>query len=107
VESKNETALQDAVYKGPVTVAVDASHPSFEFYEGGVYYEAACSQNALDHEMLVVGWGTDSGKDYWLVKNSWGEDWGLKGYIMMARNRSNNCGIATAALAPSGCSKCK
>ncbi|OBS76496.1 hypothetical protein A6R68_17052, partial [Neotoma lepida] len=72
-------------------------------YEARVsmYYEANCSSNNLDHAMLVVGYGEESdGKKYWLVKNSWGEDWGMSGYIKMARDRNNNCGIASYAIYP-------
>ena len=52
-----------------------------------------------NHAVLIVGYGTEKGQDYWLVKNSWGAYWGDEGYIKMARN-VNICGIANEPLVP-------
>jgi cathepsin L len=97
IASGNEAALQTAVDAQPVSVAIDASHNSFQLYKSGTYYEPACSSTQLDHGVLAIGYGSD----YWLVKNSWGTGWGINGYIQMSKNRSNNCGIATMASVPS------
>jgi len=97
----DEEKLKEAVATvGPVSVAIDASHESFQFYSKGVYTEPQCSSEELDHGVLVVGYGTEDQQDYWLVKNSWGTTWGDKGYVKMARNQQNQCGIASQASYP-------
>jgi len=92
----DENALQQALAQvGPVSVAIDAAHSAFRRYRQGVHYDRSCSPRNLDHAVLAVGFGSEGGRDYYLVKNSWGTRWGAGGYIKMARNMRNNCGIAT------------
>ena len=69
----DEQALAVAVARQPIVVAVDASHESFQLYLSGIYYEPKCSSEKLDHSMLVVGYGSQDGQDFWIVKNSWGK----------------------------------
>lgn len=100
----SEAALQDAVANlGPVSVAINAATPDFYYMQGsGIYNNPGCvgGIDDLDHEVLVIGYGTDviNGKnvDYWLLKNSWGVIWGDKGYWKMARGSSmpgGMCGV--------------
>jgi len=100
----NEAILRMALaLRGPLPVAIDAGARSFHAYKSGVYDDRACKSNlrGLNHAVLLVGYGTtDLGKDYWLLKNSWGRSWGENGYIRIARNRRNQCGVATYAVLP-------
>lgn len=100
----DEKDLEKAVATlGPVAAAIDASQESFQFYSDGVYYDPKCSNeiDKLNHAVLVVGYGVEpDGQKYWLVKNSYGPEWGIGGYIKMAKDRGNHCGIATFATYP-------
>lgn len=90
----NEDALAEAVSHGPVSVAIEAD-TIFQFYHGGVM-GAICGAK-LDHGVLVVGFGEDSGKKYWKVKNSWGASWGEQGFVRMKKGKGGKgqCGILT------------
>jgi len=102
VEMGNEIELQHAIAsQGPCSIAIDASHLSFQFYSSGIYREPQCDPGALDHGVLLVGYGVEEdGSKYWLIKNSWSEFWGDNGYMKMAREEDNMCGVATQASYP-------
>jgi len=98
-----ESELFDAITnKGPVAVAFQVAG-DFQSYRSGVYDSTRCKSGPMDvnHAVLAVGYDTDasSGKPYWIVKNSWGTSFGMKGYFNMVRNK-NMCGIATCASLP-------
>ncbi|KAL2242098.1 low-temperature-induced cysteine proteinase [Sesamum indicum] len=95
VPENNEKALQKAVANQPVSVAIEAGGRDFQLYESGIF-TGKCG-TSLDHGVAAVGYGSENGKDYWIVRNSWGSSWGEKGYIRMQRNvevRTGLCGIA-------------
>ncbi|XP_058793221.1 cathepsin L-like [Phymastichus coffea] len=104
IRTGDEQQLMEAVATiGPIAVAMDASHLSFQNYRSGIYYEPKCKNknDDLDHGVLIVGYGTtENGINYWLVKNSWGDSWGENGYFKIPRNKNNHCGIATDASYP-------
>jgi len=102
VRTGDELALKEAVAtQGPCSLAIDASHSSFHLYSHGIYREPQCDPGLLDHAVLAVGYGTVKGEgDYWLVKNSWGEGWGEGGYVRIAREEDNMCGVASQAAFP-------
>jgi len=94
--------LQVAVAQQVVSAAVEADGQGFQFYSGGIYSDPACG-TVLDHAILIVGYGSQNGSDYWIVKNDWGSSWGLEGYIWLARTADSapgQCGIAQGASYP-------
>lgn len=91
-----EEALKEAVAKhGPVLAAIH-SNDDFFSYNSGVYDDPKCTneRSKINHGVLIVGYGNENGKDFWIVRNSWGYTWGEKGYMKLIRNKPNNCCIA-------------
>lgn len=119
-KANSENDLQAAVANiGPISVGIEATD-AFQLYQSGKFLifdviysfvflsvagilnDTTCGNDEFDlnHGVLVVGYGTDIGKDYWIVKNSWGADWGERGFVRMLRNARNQCGIATEPVYP-------
>jgi len=85
--------LKAAIAQGPVSVAIEADKMVFQFYSGGIFNNAACGTN-LDHGVVAVGYGTENGTTYYIVRNSWGASWGESGYIRIAAVAGEGiCGI--------------
>lgn len=88
---------------GPIAVGIDATHKSFTDYTEGIYYEPKCKSDieSLNHAVLLVGYGVEpDGKRYWIIRNSYGTEWGDKGYGKIARDPKNHCGITTYVVYP-------
>ncbi|XP_071686806.1 cysteine protease Amb a 11.0101-like [Rutidosis leptorrhynchoides] len=101
IPPNNEEAFMKAVAQQPVAIGMVAAD-DFAFYKEGVY-SGPCANCPANHVMLVVGFGeTPDGKKYYIVKNSWGEWWGDKGYMLMERatNPEGLCGMYRLAHIP-------
>lgn len=95
-----QAALKTAVAQTPIAIGIYAI--PWMSYSGGIYSDiSSCpsSESLLDHGVLVTGYGSENGQDYWIVKNSWGASWGEKGYIRFARSDTGPavCGLDLAA----------
>ena len=95
--------MMEALSKQPVSIAIQADERDFQLYTSGVF-TGTCGTN-LDHGVLVVGYDTLDGVDYYLVKNSWSTSWGENGYIKLGRgseynNGSGQCGMLMQASYP-------
>lgn len=94
--------LEDAVAKhGVISVAVQAT--TFMSYRGGIMDSRRCG-SAINHGVSVVGYGSEAGKDFWVVRNQWGRNWGEGGYIRILKNTNRDhpgmCGINTKSVYP-------
>nr|BAN20173.1 cathepsin L [Riptortus pedestris] len=98
--AEDEGMLKIAVATvGPISICIDVTN-IFKFYKSGIFIDDSCSSIYTNHAVLAVGYGSENGQDYWLVKNSWGTSWGEQGYIRMARNRRNQCAVTRDATYP-------
>jgi C1A family cysteine protease len=99
IKAGDEAALKDAVANvGPISVAVDAN-TFWQLYRGGVFEPLTGCGTTLNHGVGVVGYGSEGGKDYWIVRNSWGSTWGESGYMRLVMGK-NECGVANSAVYP-------
>lgn len=90
--SSNEGAHMSALIQRPLSVVVYAKG-QFMHYKSGVLN--GCQQAQTDHAILLVGYGTTNGQKFWKVKNSWGTQWGLSGFGLLARGTGgmDSCAI--------------
>lgn len=100
IKENDEDILKKALNVAPISVAIQANKRSFQFYKSGIYSDLDCGFE-LDHGVLLIGYGTDQNLDYWIVKNSWGENWGENGYIRLLRNIDDNRGLCGISMTPS------
>ncbi|XP_028799537.1 cysteine proteinase COT44-like [Neltuma alba] len=101
---KSDAALLCAATQQPVTVSLDATY--LQHYRDGIFDGGDCEKDSTytNHAVLIVGYGSKDRKDYWIVKNSWGANWGMDGYFLMKRNTDSPnrvCSINTKAYFPS------
>lgn len=96
----DEAALMEAVVQQPVSVAIQANQINFQSYHSGIVTKECGSK--VDHGVLLVGYGTDNGIDYWRIKNSWGSNWGENGFVRLERGvrKDGQCGITTMSSYP-------
>lgn len=94
VEKGSEDALAEALATyGTLVISVSGENRDFNFYRGGIYDNPNCSKE-VDHLISLVGYGTEEGRDYWIIKNSWGAAWGENGFGRLLRG-VNQCGIVS------------
>lgn len=89
----NERAIYAWVGVQPVGVLINADQPTFANYRGGIY-DGPCGTD-LNHMVTIVGYGTENNIPYWILRNSWGKNWGEDGYMRMKRVTAGQgvCGV--------------
>jgi cathepsin B len=92
--------IMAAIQQGGPVAAAFTVYSDFEAYKSGVYTHTS-GQALGGHAVKIVGWGEDNGTDYWLVANSWNEDWGEKGLFRIKKG-NDECGIESSTSMPDG-----
>lgn len=95
--SSDETIMHALMMKGPLVVGLGVAHETFMRYVSGIYSEPACPPRP-NHAGLLVGFGSENGEDFWIIKNSWGETWGELGFMRLSRNLT--CQFSSTAIYP-------
>eukprot|EP00931_Biecheleriopsis_adriatica_P015731 TRINITY_DN11854_c0_g1_i3.p1 TRINITY_DN11854_c0_g1~~TRINITY_DN11854_c0_g1_i3.p1 ORF type:complete len:418 (-),score=74.20 TRINITY_DN11854_c0_g1_i3:103-1356(-) len=101
--SNNAKAFMRALEQGPVSIGVESN---WESYHSGIFSGCSKRRSALDHQVLLAGYGEENGEKYWLVQNSWGTDWGENGYIRLKRYDEEPCLKDTYDPAFTNCGEC-
>jgi hypothetical protein len=99
INTKDEFALLHAIYKNGPLHAYISIDIDFMNYSHGFYNSSYCNMNTqiLNHKVLIMGYGNFNGILYYIIKNNWGESWGLNGYALLNRWNNNICGIMNNA----------
>jgi len=101
VQEESVDQLKAAIAQGPTSVTIEADKLVFQMYRGGIFDSSKCGTD-LDHAVTAVGYGSESGKDFYIIRNSWGASWGESGYIRIAAEAGKGiCGIQQVSLYPS------
>jgi len=100
VPSQSVAQLKAAIAKQPTSVTIEADKSVFQMYSGGIFDSASCG-TSLDHAVAAVGYGSQGGQEYYIVRNSWSASWGDQGYIKIAAVEGKGiCGIQMESLYP-------
>ena len=100
VAPSSDDAMMSALMQQPVSIAIQADQKEFQLYQSGVF-TGSCGVE-LDHGVLVVGYGSENGEDYYLIKNSWSTSWGDNGYIKLGRGSQYNSGAGQCGMLMQG-----
>ena len=99
VKEGDEIDLKEKVANlGVASVCISAGNYPFISYASGILIDEECKGATVDHAVNVVGYGDENGVDFWIIRNSWGDDWGEDGYVRLVRNKNNMCSIASVAV---------
>ena len=95
LDTQDENEIKEYLYSnGPLAIAINAD--PFQYYTSGIIDDDkySCDPELLNHAVVLVGYGNEKGLDYWIIRNSWGENWGEKGYVRVSRGKGT-CGVNT------------